>query len=147
MKRVLVLFLFFSILGFGQNQSKAEVELLELYNKAITNWKQSPAVQDLVKTNPELIPIVESISADNVNSNGNNIKMHFLSLFDGNLTDFQISSIRKFFEPENLNVIEGSYWKIIESTESKEIANLVLAYLEKVRGDLTNKIESFPKKN
>ncbi|MEM9364105.1 MAG: hypothetical protein AAGA43_15800 [Bacteroidota bacterium] len=146
--KTLLLFLFIIPLTLlSQQRTDAEAELLALYNKAITNWKNSNEVQDLVSQNPELLDVINGIEAKTSNGNINNVKMHYLSLFDGKLTDIQLATIKEFFNPENLTLIEGAYWGIVESSESKEIANAALSYLERVKSDLTNRINNLPKKH
>ncbi len=136
-----------SIIMVGQTQSDPEAELILLYEKALTKWKTSSEVETLISNNPELKAVVDNIKMNGINANRTNIKMHFLSLIDGDLKDQQIEFIKELFDPENINLIEGVYWKIVNSNEAKEIGELVVDYMFRVKGDLERKINNFPIKN
>lgn len=143
-----VVFLCSGFLAHSQNE--AEQEFIELYKANYLEWITSPQVRELQAKNPDLAEIIARIPIQETAlykeefekmREGRNMETSFDTFLSEDAIDYSLGVVKELLAPENTEIVTRMYWRIINSPQSKEIGELLLEHMQKLREDVETAIQ------
>lgn len=137
------LLLFWGVFGWSQEESYDE--FVRLYKANYLEWITSPEIAALQKENPDLAALIDQIPIQQTTlfqeelakmKMGEKLEIDFEDFLNEDIVDSSIGLIKKLLAPENTEMITRLYWRVIESAETKEIADIIVQHMEKARDDI-----------
>lgn len=151
MRKYFTLFLLF-IFTVGAHAQDDELyrQYMEMYKENYIEWISSLEIANLQAKHPDIkkiidkIPITEtrafSEAVDFMNQNkGKGIDVDFNdipNILGEQAMKNSMDLIRALLSSENTDLMFAMYWKVIESTESQEIARMILPHIEKAKREV-----------
>jgi len=128
-----------------QGQQDEYQELVKLYKENYIEWITSKEIEKLQKDNPDIKKLIESIPIQQTKiyqqewdkiKRGEDLVLDMDMILNEDVVDSGISLIKKMLAPENTEIISRLYWRVIESSETKDIADIIVRYMEKAKDDV-----------
>lgn len=139
----------------AQELSESEL-LIQLYKENYIEWVTSPEIQELQENNPDIkkmidaIPVQQTKAYREMEEELRQNKKPNLSMADilgDGAFELNMQLITELLSPENTEVVTALYWKIIQSSEANDIAELILSHMQKARKDIEEIVLEMPHPN